>query len=333
MNTNLRPMNLGEILDRIFQIYRAKFLLFVGIAALPALVIIALEAVNRIWWGLVPHPYDGDLSLTLLQWTIYTTALYQIALLLHLLFWPASVSLTSQLYFGESPQLTALAFRGNSRWRSWFWMAVATWGIVLILPELLIGGVAIGVLYLLSEVMKVGSDAMDNLANWIVFSAFAVGFLVFFWLSSALLIAIPVKSLERLTIGKSLRRSWMLSRGCRWKMILVRLALVIIAWMANLSLLIFLNLFLRWIVNSFGIWWHFYRNIYTGIGFFVAFIVSILFGPIFPIAITLFYYDQRIRKEGYDIEKMMEAAGLIAPGTPPSDDGHNAPAEAVEGQA
>jgi hypothetical protein len=333
MTAALRPMNLGEILDRSFQIYRAKFLVFAGIAAVPALAIIALEAVNRIWWGLVPYPYDGDLSLTLLQWTLYTTAVYQIALLLHLLFWPASVSLTSQLYFGESPLLTALAFRGNSQWRSWFWMAVATWGIVLILPELLIGGVASGVLYLLSEVMKVGSDAMDNLANWIIFSAFTAGFLVFFWLSSALLIAIPVKSLERLTIGKSLRRSWMLSRGCRWKMILVRLALVIIAWLANLSLLISLNLFLRWIVNSFGIWWHFYRNIYTGIGFFVAFIVSILFGPIIPTALTLFYYDQRIRHEGYDIERMMETAGLNVPETPPSGNGSALPAEAGESQA
>jgi hypothetical protein len=32
-----------------------------------------------------------------------------------------------------------------------------------------------------------------------------------------------------------------------------------------------------------------------------------------PIALTLFYYDQRIRLEGYDIERMMDAAGLIAP--------------------
>ena len=31
--------------------------------------------------------------------------------------------------------------------------------------------------------------------------------------------------------------------------------------------------------------------------------------------ITLFYYDQRIRHEGYDIEWMMNAAGLNAPAT------------------
>jgi hypothetical protein len=32
--------------------------------------------------------------------------------------------------------------------------------------------------------------------------------------------------------------------------------------------------------------------------------------PILPIALTLFYYDQRIRHEGYDIERMMETAGM-----------------------
>jgi hypothetical protein len=31
------------------------------------------------------------------------------------------------------------------------------------------------------------------------------------------------------------------------------------------------------------------------------------------IALVLFYYDQRIRKEGYDIEWMMQQAGLAQP--------------------
>jgi hypothetical protein len=45
-------------------------------------------------------------------------------------------------------------------------------------------------------------------------------------------------------------------------------------------------------------------------------LVSLLIGPIFPIAITLIYYDQRIRKEGYDIERMMDTTGLNAPALP-----------------
>ena len=38
--------------------------------------------------------------------------------------------------------------------------------------------------------------------------------------------------------------------------------------------------------------------------------VSALASPLFPIAITLIYYDQRIRHEGYDIVRMMETAGM-----------------------
>jgi hypothetical protein len=52
-----------------------------------------------------------------------------------------------------------------------------------------------------------------------------------------------------------------------------------------------------------------------------------------PVALTLLYYDQRIRHEGYDIERMMDAAGLNAPPTPPSGEAPPAPAEPVEDQA
>jgi hypothetical protein len=36
-------------------------------------------------------------------------------------------------------------------------------------------------------------------------------------------------------------------------------------------------------------------------------------GPKYPIPLTLFHYDQRIRLEGYDIERMMDFAGLTVP--------------------
>jgi hypothetical protein len=40
-----------------------------------------------------------------------------------------------------------------------------------------------------------------------------------------------------------------------------------------------------------------------------AYLASILTAPLFPIAITLIYYDQRIRLEGFDVEWMMLQAG------------------------
>jgi hypothetical protein len=39
----LRPLALGELLDHTFQLYRKKFLLFVGIAAIPRLVVFVIQ--------------------------------------------------------------------------------------------------------------------------------------------------------------------------------------------------------------------------------------------------------------------------------------------------
>jgi hypothetical protein len=49
----------------------------------------------------------------------------------------------------------------------------------------------------------------------------------------------------------------------------------------------------------------------------ISFITNTFIGPIYATGLTLFYYDQRVRKEGYDIEWMMQAAGLTVPETMP----------------
>jgi hypothetical protein len=50
-------------------------------------------------------------------------------------------------------------------------------------------------------------------------------------------------------------------------------------------------------------------------------------GKLAALPTALFYYDQRIRLEGYDIERMMDSAGLIAPPTPPSGESQIAPVQ------
>ena len=40
---DLRPMTLGEVLDRSFKLYRSNFWLFAGIIALPFLVLLVIN--------------------------------------------------------------------------------------------------------------------------------------------------------------------------------------------------------------------------------------------------------------------------------------------------
>ena len=54
MSEPLRPQTLGEILDRTTQLYRARFLVFLGISLAPAGVTLALAfAVGLVaaWWS------------------------------------------------------------------------------------------------------------------------------------------------------------------------------------------------------------------------------------------------------------------------------------------
>jgi hypothetical protein len=50
----------------------------------------------------------------------------------------------------------------------------------------------------------------------------------------------------------------------------------------------------------------------------VQFFTNTVVGPMYGIGLTLFYYDQRVRKEGYDIEWMMQAAGMTSETEEPS---------------
>lgn len=44
-----------------------------------------------------------------------------------------------------------------------------------------------------------------------------------------------------------------------------------------------------------------------------SFLASTLAGPIATIAIALIYYDERVRKEAFDLQLMMEAIGMPKP--------------------
>ena len=58
MTTALRPLSTGELLDRTFSLYRSHFGLFVGIFALPHLVVLAvqfLQVINQRSYARIPN--------------------------------------------------------------------------------------------------------------------------------------------------------------------------------------------------------------------------------------------------------------------------------------
>src|SRR5690348_1501760 len=62
---DLRPLSTGEVLDRTFQLYRSHFMLFVGLALLPAAVnaVIASLRLVLVW----PHLHEAAAALARVQ--------------------------------------------------------------------------------------------------------------------------------------------------------------------------------------------------------------------------------------------------------------------------
>ncbi|MGJ5815964.1 hypothetical protein [Paludibaculum fermentans] len=52
----MRPLSLGEILDRTFSLYRRHFLLFAGISSIPSAIVLAFEVARLV---LIPDPFTG----------------------------------------------------------------------------------------------------------------------------------------------------------------------------------------------------------------------------------------------------------------------------------
>jgi uncharacterized membrane protein len=119
-------------------------------------------------------------------------------------------------------------------------------------------------------------------------------------------LAVPACVVENLKARQALRRSVELSRGSRGRIFVLGLMIIFIQTGLVVVSQIF---FVIAAVKHHGLlpaWLQVTQQI---IGFFT----NSFIGPMYATGLTLFYYDQRVRKEGYDIEWMMQAAGLTAP--------------------
>jgi membrane-anchored glycerophosphoryl diester phosphodiesterase (GDPDase) len=132
------------------------------------------------------------------------------------------------------------------------------------------------------------------------------------WMSLRYSLAMPASVVEELPAGQAIKRSIELSKDSRGRI----LALGALTYAIRLLLGILLGFpFLVFAVKHPG---QPVPIALLAIQQIATFIVNTFIGPIYSAGLTLFYYDQRIRKEGYDIERMMLAAGLTLPAELPA---------------
>jgi hypothetical protein len=121
---------------------------------------------------------------------------------------------------------------------------------------------------------------------------------------------VPACTVENLKPRAAIKRSISLSKGSRGRIFMLGLLTIVIQiGLAALTQGFFILAGIRH-KGMLPLWMSVLQQL-------LAFLTNTFVGPIYATGFTLFYFDQRIRKEGFDIEHMMQAAGMMpAPVSP-----------------
>jgi hypothetical protein len=318
METSLRPMTLGEILDRTAQLYRTNFLLFSGIAAVYAgvLLLLGLAQTGVQEWMRVEHMYRQLLWMTGV-WVLMT---WIVVFIFGGIAVAANNRAVAWLHLGQPATIrgaysSILPKLGRYLWLGFLTLIYAWLPVILIYAAFIGAAIYMRVKGLLPRAgtappVIAGAQGPALIAFGIIvvvlFLLLAPAFVygIFMWLRYSL--AVPACVVEDLKARAAIRRSVELSKYSRGRIFVLALLVAVI------------EIGLAAVTQSFFIIETLKHHQQLPIGLrilqqFVSFCTNTFVTPILATGLTLFYYDQRVRKEGYDIEWMMEAAGLTAP--------------------
>lgn len=321
MNEPLRPLTLGEILDRTVQFYRARFLVYLGISIIPTgtvLILFSAAFFFLAWWGtngaratssvvagIIAIVFVAAIAVLALPLSLAVTALAAAAM---------NHAINTEYHDGRITIRDAYKAVWPRGWRYiWLyllqailvWIAPAAVWIVLIL-------VAAGLSALAASAGMGGAAGALFGALAIVVVAALIGYAV--WMLLRLCLAFPACVVEQTGAWDALKRSSALSKGTRGRVFLLYLLGTVLGWMLSGGVMLIVAIVMALIPGAESP----QRAQTTGMivifsYYGAAFAVQALTKPVYGIALVLFYYDQRIRQEGFDIEWMMQQAGLVVP--------------------
>ena len=328
MNEKLRPLTLGEILDRTAQLYRRNFWTFVGVAAVPMVAMFAVFVPFLVAMGLMGlfNPKQATPGTGALIALFSAAVLFGLPTLLAATV-VSQASLTKTAIDAHMSRRIKVREAIKSVWPR-FWRYL--WLIVL--QGLLVGGVPAAVVVAVISgtiaITSIAGSAGSVFAGVITFLVFAAAFVYAVWRLLCYSMAIAACIVEEKTGWQSIKRANLLSKGTRGRIFVMYLLVgaisIIISIVGDVFLLIVLGITTALGGSKIGAVAMVVGQILNMVA---TIAVQALITPVSAIALVLFYYDQRVRKEGYDIELMMEEAGLMTPPATPSSPVEPAPPE------
>jgi hypothetical protein len=333
MNENLRPptlqpSTLGEILDRTVQLYRGNFWLFAGTAALPfgaMLAVILIGVVLAVIAGVALRGSFGADITSLIRIGAGSVALL-VALPIYLVAVIYSAAGITQAaiaaHRGEKLTIRGALRTVTPRFWSYFGLLFLQGLLAAVVPGVLAGAIIFGLIFAGARA-GIGTAAGIGI-GFLVFVIGGAAVVIIVWLALCYAMGMAVCVAEKKPAWESLQRAFDLSKGTRFRILALFLLLIVLS--AAISMVSYIvSLLVAGLASLLGPSSTFaaVAAIVGGILYFVVSVsAQIVIQPVSWIALMLFYYDQRIRKEGFDIEWMMERAGMTpASALPPAVDG------------
>jgi hypothetical protein len=298
----LRPMSTGQLLDHTFALYRKNFLLFVGIAAVgpAAYLIFQLLTVGSaaVPFGTRRTAAAGvSFGVGIIAGLVVMMAGMAIA---H----AATVKAVAAVHLGRGTSIAGAysALRGRI-------MRVLGVFLLVALISVAAASVIIFVAVMIGTVAVIGG-AKAGTAGTVVgaivgIAAAVVGGLVAIAIYVRYSLAVQACVVEDLGVTASLKRSAVLSKGSRSRILAVYFVFGVLSYIVAIGL--------GAMAGAVGSLLH--NRILAMILIYVSsFIAGSLTGPLATIGSSLLYYDERVRKEAFDLQLMMSS--LDAPGLP-----------------
>jgi hypothetical protein len=268
----LRPLSLGELLDRTFFLYRRHFFLFIGISAIPYSLLLIVNLGNILFSRERTFPQFPPIVTHLQATRLPATAIEAAALagivgvFVFVTSFGATVFAVSEIYLGRSASITDSLRRASRKLLTMF-------GVIILVGLIVIGGLVL-----------------------FIFPA------IYFMCRCS--VAFAAAMLERIGPFDAVRRSFQLTKQFAGRAFLIYLLTFAIAFALVGTLQFPLGILL--VIYSRQPSMLTLLLILMQVG---SFLGSVLAAPISTISFTLFYYDLRVRKEAFDLQMMLQAVG------------------------
>ena len=316
-----RPSTLGEILDRTAHIYRTRFLLFLGIAILPVGVVLACAValfLFFVWIGYVGEKGDPTLVGVLVILCLVIGALVLLPLSVAALGLGGGAINHAALAVFQNENITIRQAYKAARKRGWqyIWLLSLEGLILFVAPSVVV--TILTVIFAVSEGMT-GKSAYEAGAGAGGVMLLFVAAMAIYALCMLLMVCLsfPVCVAENVNAWTAVKRSFSLSKGTRGRIFVLYILGMILRWGLGLVLILPVILVIN-LVPGIDTPQHarILGTVMVLILYGGSFLLRAFTRPVYAIAQLLFYYDQRIRKEGFDIEWMMHQAGMVAAPAP-----------------